>query len=213
VIIIIDGYNLLKQVFPKVKGAHALEKQRNTLIRQLGHYKSNKVDSIREIIVVFDGGVLLHATREVHDGVVVILSGQRGSADEWIINYVRKNKEKELLLVTMDRQIKDECRPFGADAIDVFDFYNLVQGELLDAVAQEMTHKSEAQKYAADDDAYADEQIKKEINNDALDLLMEQYGDATMQKDDDYKTDADRKSKGKKLSKKEKALYKKIKKL
>jgi len=58
--------------------------------------------------------------------------------------------------------------------------------------------------------------IKKisEKKDEALDLLMAQYADLQYTKNDDYEDKkTSRKSKAKKLSKKEKALYKKIKKL
>ena len=62
-IIIIDGYNLLKQVFPRVK--RKLDKQRKKFISQLGYYKKQKLETIKDIIVVFDGGFFNHATREI----------------------------------------------------------------------------------------------------------------------------------------------------
>ena len=73
-IILIDGYNLLKQVFPHIRGK--LDAQRKFFVQQLGFYKHKKAKDIKDIIVVFDGGQLSHATREVWDGIVVIFSGQ-----------------------------------------------------------------------------------------------------------------------------------------
>ena len=107
-IVIIDGYNLLKQVFYKVKGK--LDAQRKHFIKQLGHYKSKKGDGIKEIIVVFDGGHFRHATREIHSGIVVVFSGQKSSADQWIAEYVEKHKGKEFLLVSKDRELISKCK-------------------------------------------------------------------------------------------------------
>ena len=41
-IVVIDGYNLLKQIFPGKKDT--LAKQRDFFIKQLSHYKSKKYD-------------------------------------------------------------------------------------------------------------------------------------------------------------------------
>ena len=73
-ILVIDGYNLLKQIFPGIK--ESLEKQRLQFIRQLSYYKSKKTD-IKDIVVVFDAGPSSHATREVRSGIVVVYSGQK----------------------------------------------------------------------------------------------------------------------------------------
>jgi predicted RNA-binding protein with PIN domain len=200
-IIIIDGYNLLKQVFPKIKGK--LEKQRYQLVKQLGHYKSKKTGEIKEIILVFDGGPLLHATREIHKGIVVVFAGQKSDADTWILDYIERHKGKQLLLVTMDRMLRDNCKKYGADAIDVFAFYDIVQNTILEDVAYTL-QKSQC------------DELRKmtETENEALDLLMEQYTDfGYTDKDDIQYLKEGRKSKASKMSKKEKVFYKKIKKL
>jgi predicted RNA-binding protein with PIN domain len=200
-IVIIDGYNLLKQVFPKIKGK--LEKQRCQLVKQLGYYKSKKSEEIKEIILVFDGGQMLRATREIHKGIVVVFSGQISDADKWIFDYVKRHKGKQMLLVTQDRELKDNCKAYGADAIDVFSFYDIVQNAVLEDVAQKIktSHDGVLQKIA-------------ETEDEAFDLLMAQYADSEYTKKNDMQyVKESRKSKAKKLSKKERALYKKIKKL
>ena len=116
-IVIIDGYNLLKQIFPGVK--HTLDKQRTAFIQQLAYYKSKK-PQISEIIVVFDAGPSNHATRTVKSGIVVIFSGVKSSADNWILHFVERNKGKELLVVTLDRALKEACHTFHADTLDVY---------------------------------------------------------------------------------------------
>jgi hypothetical protein len=216
-IIIIDGYNLLKQIFPKVKGK--LDKQRKQFIELLGFYKKKKTKEIKEIIVVFDGGFFRHAEREIKLGVVVVFSGQKSSADEWILNYVQNNKEKQILLVSMDRELISKSNRFKVDNIKVFDFYKIIQNTVLvdelsgfyDKNMQDFLYKFEDKL-----DGFQDVQDGFEHkDNKALDLLMKQYsfGIETVSKDDSYKELNSRKSKGQKLSKKEKTIYKKIKKL
>lgn len=213
-IIIIDGYNLLKQVFPRKNGL--LDKQRKQFIKQLGYYKAKKKD-VKEIIVVFDGGLLRHATREISNGIVIVFSGQKRSADEWILDYVKKHKEKEILLVTKDREVIDNCKKYGVDSISVFDFYDVMQNVLFDNIQSNINDKKGQgviHKYETifDIDMEYDSNL---INNQELDLLMEQ---SFLNSCEDYKKDSDleqqtRKSKSKKISKKEKRIYKKLKKL
>ena len=135
-IIVIDGYNLLKAIFPRVKGK--LDKQRDQLIRQLGFYKKQKSDTSKGIVLVFDGGRISRATREVRAGVVVIFSGQKMSADDWIIDYVERNQDKELMLVTRDRGLIAQCRKHNVEVLKVMDFYHIMQTRLLEGVESDL---------------------------------------------------------------------------
>lgn len=122
-IIIIDGYNLLKQLYPKNK--ENLEFQKKTLIRKLGIYKKIK-ENIKEIIVVFDGGSLIHALREIHSGIVTLESGYNRSADDWIIEYTERYKNQEMTVISMDRNLCLSCEKNGAFSLGVFDFILIV---------------------------------------------------------------------------------------
>ena len=114
-VIIIDGYNLLRAMFPKVKGR--LTKQRDQLVKSLGIYKSKKD---HDITIVFDAGPFRHAVREVHEGVAVVFAGQGRSADDYIVDYVKKHKEKEKLLVSNDRELINRCDRYNIDKISVY---------------------------------------------------------------------------------------------
>jgi predicted RNA-binding protein with PIN domain len=209
-IILIDGYNLLKQLFPGLK--ETLEKQKNYLIKQLGYYKQKKLHEIKEIILVFDGGPFRHASREIHSGIVVIYSGQNSTADEWIIDFVEKNKEKEILLISLDRKLISCCQKYGADSLNVFDFYKILQSTLLEDIdIAPKQEKSDIQKYE-DIKALAEDE-NQAINNKALDLLMEQASFGLEKKEDDLYEQQSRESKAQKISKQEKKIYKKLKKL
>ena len=215
-IVIIDGYNLLKQLFPGQK--ESLGMQRKQLVKQLGYYKKKKGKEIKEIILVFDGGFFRHATREVHSGIAVIFSGQKNSADEWIFNYVKKHKEKEILLVTMDKELIGNCQQYGVDAISVFDFYKIMQNGLLKEAEKDFEARKVAdavQKYETDFEMSGNNEKMPQIDNKALDMLMEQstINIGHEKKDDIYSDKKARKSRSQKPSKKEKKIYKKIKKL
>lgn len=213
-IVLIDGYNLLRHAFAKEKGK--LIKQREQFIKQLGYYR-NKKENL-QIIIVFDGGLAKHANREVHAGVAVIYSGQNSSADDWILDFVKKNKEKEILLVTLDRELKDKCSNFGVDNISVKDFYNLVQNSIVTDIEKDYLENKnkdfiyKLEKTEKFEDLFEDFDNK---NNKALDLLMEQdLGNSEIfKKDFEDLHKINRQTKSKFLSKKDKKLHKKIKKL
>lgn len=215
-VVIIDGYNLLKQIFPHVKGR--IEKERTAFIRQLGYYKHRKSKEIKDIIVVFDAGPFGHATREIHDGVVVMFAGQRSTADDWIIEYATEHKSEDLLVVTMDREIIKACEKAGATTLSSLDFYGLMQSFLLEEAAQELlspefsshdANVNTVEKYHQEDD-FCDNKIDKK----ALDLMMEQASFFLSKEDDvDLDRGQERKSASLKLSKKDRRLLSKVKKL
>lgn len=123
-IIIIDGYNLLKQLYPNNK--ENLELHKKTLFRKLGAYKKIKQETIKEMIVVLDGGSLTHAIREIHHGIVVLEAGYKRSADDWIIEYADRYKTQEITIVSMDRALCFTCEQHGAFSMSVFDFMHAV---------------------------------------------------------------------------------------
>src|SRR5579862_3602860 len=100
-IIVIDGYNLLKHIFLSDK--KSFEKQHQIYIRQLAYYKHKKQAEIKDMLIVFDAGPERHATREVKSGIVIIFSGQKSSADAWITDYTKRHKGQEILVVTTDK--------------------------------------------------------------------------------------------------------------
>ncbi len=208
-IVIIDGYNLIKQVFHKIKGK--LEGQRNQLIKELGYYKKKKTSSIDQIILVFDGGFTSHADRQIHNGVIVVFSGNKDSADDWIIKFTKKHKNEEMLLVTKDNKLRSSCKRYGADSVDVYDFYDIVQNTILEDIEKEFKLSNNIQIIKHDDNYVNDDQLEgfEHSNNEALDILMSQADLSDFKKDkkDTFK------EKQEKMSKEDKRLYKKIKKL
>ena len=215
-IILIDGYNLLKQVFHKVKGKFS--QQREQLIKQLVYYKQKKKNDIDQIIIVFDGGLFNHAERFVQDGVIVIFSGKKDSADDWIINYTEKNKQKsnKILVISSDKEIVSKCDRFGADSLNVLKFYDILQKVLLDDVEKDLKLSGERgniRKYENID--FLDKNLDiSEVDSKALDLLMEQsMFDYDSSKDDVFEDRHIKKGEAKKKSKKKKSKLRKIKKL
>jgi|GEM_PF-1030139 len=219
-IVIIDGYNMLRQIFPGNKGK--LDIQQKHLIQQLARYKACKKSVISDVIIVFDAGPLHHATREVHNGVVVMFSGQKSSADEWIIEYVKKNKAHEIIVVTKDRAIIQACGQYNAEALDGSSFLQLVSNTI---ATQDHTQNNtkiplydkQIKKFEQTQSFYDDEILEADskINKQKLDFLMQQESFFIPEKDhiDQQDKSSSRKSAAQSLSKKEKKIYAKLKKL
>lgn len=213
-IIVIDGYNLLKQIFAHVKGR--LERERDMFIRQLGYYKHKKSNEIKEIIVVFDAGPFSHATREIKHGVVVMFSGQKSTADDWIIEYVEKHRNEELLVVSNDRKIVSASQRCNAVTLSSNDFYKILQDVLfLDqsaATSPEIPMSSDIKKFGQSD--YFDEELEglSGVDDKMLDILMEQSS-INANKSEDITDLPKNRQKSDELSKKDKKLYSKLKKL
>lgn len=211
-IVVLDGYNILRYLFPYLKGK--LDKQRDIFIKQLGYYKYKKEKDLREIIVVFDAGPFNHATREIKHGVVVIFSGQKSSADDWIINYTKKHSREDVLVVTMDRKIIEECERVEIPTLSGVDFLNIMQSFLLNEPVKELKNRqkdlSEIKKYERIENG--EEFLSKKFDQNAIDLMMEQSSFFVGEKEDEVDL-RDRKGRSKTLSKREKRLFSKIKKL
>jgi predicted RNA-binding protein with PIN domain len=213
VIIVIDGYNLLKAVFHRVKGK--LDKERQQLIRNLGFYKKLR-PKISDIVLVFDGGYSSRATREIRGGVVVIFSGQKQDADHWIIDYVERNKNKEITLITRDRELIDSCKKqaksLELEVVYSVDFYEIMQKALLKEVEQDLKKgvaSESVKKYKKDEIGG----LNPPADSDALDLLMEQTPLDLYEKDDEVCTGSAKRGKSRKLSKKERKRQERLKKL
>ena len=172
-IIVIDGYNLLKSVFSDQKDH--LAKKRDQLVKQLSHYKKQR-PKIATIIIVFDGGLFSHGSREIQNDIVIIFSGQRSTADAWIIKFIEKHKNAERLMISNDRKLTARCKNAGSDSMPVMQFYALLQNALQEElILHEQPSNQETTTKHKPDDRYTEcmEEIPAH-HPDILDLLMEQ---------------------------------------
>jgi predicted RNA-binding protein with PIN domain len=209
-IIIVDGYNLLKQLYPNSK--ENLELHKKALFRKLGVYKKIKQGTIKEIIVVLDGGSLLHAIREIHHGVIVLEAGYKRSADDWIIEYVDRYKTQEITIVSMDRALCFTCEQHGAFSIGVFDFAHAVDQIIKNIVIQKEfipTPASNTLKFA---EANLETDIEISLPSVNIDHLMSDGALMYQQKKSDFTTKTPTK-KTSSLSKQDRTLLKKLKKI
>jgi len=194
-IIVVDGYNVLKQV----KGAREIsnsERERFiALLHQYGKLKGNK------IVLFFDGGLTQWPSRERHKGIEVIYSGITQSADDCIKHYLKDHPNYDLLLVTSDHELGLWASHIQVPSINSIDFYQLMIREHSNA------HTSNQQQHQG-------QLIKTSYESDeSVDRLMQETVEVIHSKKDDIiavpRTAVD----NQRLSKKERKLLQKIKKL
>lgn len=173
------------------------EHERSTFLVQLGRYARRKG---HRIIVVFDGGPYQWTHKEIHYGVQVIYSGMHDSADEYIHEYLIDHQTKDMLLVTSDHELRLMASALGITSITSQDFHQLVHEALQPVPKPEI---------------YAGQLVKlTEQENQELDALMIEGSTVVPIKEDDLSARTHRMfKKGKKVSKRERLLLQKLKKL
>ncbi len=189
-IIVIDGYNVLKQVKGAREITHNERERFIALLHQYGKLKGNKM------VLFFDGGQTQWPSRERYKGIEVIYSGTGQSADDCIKHYLKDHPNYDLLLVTSDHELGLWASHIQVPSIHSIDFYRLMM--------QETTHKPEQHKPLGQLIKTTDEA------HESIDLLMQEVDTVYSKKDDLVGEHASDKSR---LSKKERKLLQKIKKL
>lgn len=120
-ILLLDGYNILKQV---EQTAQLSEKKRDSFVRLLGKYSEKKH---HKIIIYFDGGTEEKPYHSKMNGVIVWFSGYHKTADDLIIAHAPQYKNKDTAVVTSDREIIDLTKPYCKTVFDPHFFYKQVQ--------------------------------------------------------------------------------------
>lgn len=192
-IIVIDGYNLLKQV---LHSGIINDYERDRFIKQLSRYVRKKN---HKVIVVFDAGPFDRSTKEYFDGVCVVYSGLQMTADDYIREYVERNKGADMLLVTSDRELRRHARQISVESMPPDEFYDLIKST--------QAAEKNASKYSP-----KTELIKTtESTNPELDALMQDVIGPIPYKKDDILPPEQKDIQTK--SKKERKLLRQIKKL
>lgn len=186
--IIIDGYNIIKQIIHQKEISTA---QRRAFINLLSKYQRTKNHTIT---IVFDGGDSIWPEQEKDHEITVIYSGTKKTADDIIKEYIYR--KKVLLVVSSDADIKDEAYRHNVTTIDAMEFYSILK--------QTLQPKQDKKK----DNTFI--KTTKEENK-LLDMLMQQDKQPIYKYDENPENN--RQSKGHTLSKKERSYLQKIKKL
>jgi len=193
-ILLIDAYNVLKQI---VSSDQATAQEKTAFIATIVRYAQLKNMSIE---LVFDGGPYGLSDRVSVKNVVVSHSGAQESADDLIKSLIHAYKGRNLLLVSTDRELGRYASLHGVEAIDSADFYRLMR-KAFDAV--EVPSKK------------GNKELVKttEKTDPALDTLMAEYTVSIKKGFAEDFPETKRCSGEKKVSKRERRLEKKIRKL
>jgi predicted RNA-binding protein with PIN domain len=119
-IVIIDGYNLLKLIH----GPNVSEMQRSACANLLGRYVKKRQ---HKVIMVFDAGPCIYPMQEKKHGITVIYSGSFQSADDTIVKFVQDNAQKEILVISADRELLQQVEQLKAHTLEPLVFYAKVR--------------------------------------------------------------------------------------
>jgi predicted RNA-binding protein with PIN domain len=194
-VILIDGYNVLKQVYD---GQMISEQQRLSFIKQLALYK--RLRSHKKITIVFDGGLSSWPSHEKIRGINIVYAGAERTADEYIYLFIEEHKTKaaNMLLVSSDLQLCKFASDYGVSSISSSEFYDVLQERIRPIKKRKINNQ----------------RVVKTATNSSpdVDALMQEASTHAILKEEnvvsEWKSEPD-----KKLSKQERALLKKIQKL
>jgi len=116
-IVVIDGYNLIKQILGSKRISH---KQRDQFVVQLAQYLKKRG---LKGVVVFDGGESTYPYSVKKGNVTIIFSGYKETADEVIASYLQEHKEYELLLISSDRALRNYAETLDKQTMNATEFY------------------------------------------------------------------------------------------
>lgn len=202
-LILIDGYNVLKMIAHKTLVDESERERFIALLSQYARISGNKP------YIIFDGGEDSRPLFSNRKNIVVVYSGYRESADAVIKGLLEEEQRNEVLLVSTDRELNRYAENFDIPSMDSVVFYGYVRDRLRQQ--HDTTQKNRVRQTV-------NGQIKKfdtQKNTPELDELMESAAKNIIYKDNDvYTSEARNQSYTKKrTSKIDKRLEKVVKKL
>jgi len=175
-IVIVDAYNAIR-FFEKAHGERLIgESVRARFIHRMQSYAYARRSTIKEIVVVFDGGEFRWASREQRKNIMLVYAGQGMSADDWILGFLSGSKAHEYVLVSDDRKLLEEAESSGAFILSVALFFDCV------AVALEKRHQKDQKKpsselieYSSDDGQFENSNnlyLRELMEDSTRDIMM-----------------------------------------
>jgi hypothetical protein len=193
-ILIIDAYNVLKQVMPSLQIG---ESERKRFINELSRYARYRR---HKIILVFDGGPYDQTFQERIAGVYVVYAGSLETADDYIKRYLTEHRSLDLLLISSDREVRAVANRLQIESIPAQEFYGL----MLESLREHQAHEGRETTVVKMADG----------ENAELDALMREGSKLVRGKVDDFVVEQRaRNSKAQQPSKKERKKIKKMSKL
>lgn len=117
--IIIDAYNFIKLISGKT---FISDREICVWIEKFKEYVRLKNNSI---VLVFDAGPSIYQSDDVFGKVTVIYSGQKQSADDVIKAWLMKWRDIESMVVTSDREIRDFASAINVVSVGSDDFHKI----------------------------------------------------------------------------------------
>lgn len=117
--IVIDAYNFIKYVTKTSFVSDQEIREWISTFKEYARFRNNTV------IIVFDAGPGLYQMTEYYGKVTVIYSGQMKTADDVIQDFLQQNQGKDLLLVTSDREICVFAEKVNIVSVGSDDFYKI----------------------------------------------------------------------------------------
>jgi len=191
-IILIDAYNLLKTIL-HTQFIHNTER-----IKFLALFERYARLSNNEIIIVFDGENEDYEYEKIYSHIQVYYSGYKQTADDVIKIKLKSSQGLDILLVTLDRELRQYAEQCKIESIGVVEFYEILKNVMKQYEKKEIIISQAIHKSSIDD-------------NIEVDALME-FGSRKLiskEQDKDMRVGSFYKDK-KYSSKKYKKLFKKI---
>ncbi len=118
VILIIDGYNVMKQVGGyKTSSRHEVK----VFVDEVAAYLHRRKF---EAVIAFDGGQTPYQDVTRKPFGEVVFSGYKDNADEVIKRYLMLYKGHEVLLISSDRALRDYAHGLGFESLGGYEFYH-----------------------------------------------------------------------------------------
>lgn len=117
-IVLIDGYNLIKRI---LGDKHVSAAERTRFINEIAAYLKQRP---MQAYIIFDGGHTAYPETSSHNALTVVFSGYKKSADDYILQYVAMHKEHEILVITDDRELRNLVTRSQKHVLNTYDFYH-----------------------------------------------------------------------------------------
>lgn len=192
--IIIDAYNFIKHIS---KQSFVSDREIYVWIERFKDYVRLKAN---RIVLVFDAGPYMVPSDETYGNVTVVYSGQKYSADDIIKQWLVKNRDVDVLLVTSDREIRDFASEIDIASVGSDDFYKIFERVMHQELIYEQKVMHTLHKTSTVDSLELDELMERSSRFLGKDVSREEV-------------DPIRIRNGKKISKQDKRILKKLEKI
>lgn len=192
--LLLDGYNILKKI---KRSSYISDAERQKFIKQLNNYAHQKN---LYLVIVFDGGPFTWTTTEnMSLYIQVTYSGTKETADDYIKRYLDDHQGKDILLVSSDRELVNYAHNRHFPSLDSHEFAHFLH--TMENLTQPSTIKNDQKTHKI-----------TQTTHEELDILMHRLKVNPIKNENELNSRIP-KQKSEKLSKKERKILQKIKKL